>query len=257
MSTKDPHPPPSLIHLSDRRPTPQELPAFAREPAPASEAPPVDAFQALLEPLRSLELGHARVFEELLALARPELKRFQLMPVLERCRTPGGLSELELRALEARLGTHSRRVRRTPWLRAHGYPLAVHVDEEEGGAHPSPADDSGVSSRHALYLLPDGTLGYVEAVVLWKKRDPATVEQALTPIGARRVTAREAVRLFSPHRLLGGLRALLWFDRGCPLDPPEPELEARRARFLELVERLSRASEEHARRVWRLRFDPR
>ncbi|MBM7116605.1 hypothetical protein [Archangium primigenium] len=255
MSTKDPHAPPSLIHLSDRRPTPQELPAFAREPAPASEAPPVDAFQALLEPLRSLEVGHARVFEELLALARPELQRFQLMPVLERCRTPGGLSELELRALEARLGTHSRRVRRTPWLATHGYPLAVRVDE--GGAHRSPAEDSGVSSRHGLYLLPDGALGYVECLVLWKKRAPDTVAPALTPLRARRVTAQEAVGLFPLHRLLGGLRALLWFDRGAPLEPPEPELEARRTRFLELVERLSRATEEHARRVWRLRFDPR
>lgn len=242
---------PPIIHLSDRRPTPRELPAFA-SPPPPEPAPAPDAFQLALEPLRSLEIGQSLLLEQFIALALPSLPHFQLAPVLERVRTPGDGSEEELRALEARLGTYSRRVRQEPWLREHGYPLAVCF--EGGGSSRGRPGDTGVTPRRHLFLLPDGKLGYVEALEWWRKREPGVVATALTPTGARRVTAHEALRLFPLHQLLGTLRAILWFDRANPQQPPDPELEARRRRFLELVNGVSQLVEEYNKRLWRLRF---
>ena len=252
---KDSGEPPSLIHLSDRRPTPLELPAFASEPPAAPEpALPPDVFQVALEPLRSLEIGQALLLEQLLPLALPSLRHFQLAPLIERLRTRGDLSEEALRVLETRLGTYPRRVRQRPWLREPGYPLAVYSGAD--GMDEGRAGDTGMTSWRHLFLLPDGKLGYVETMQGWHKREPGVSAAAQTPTGARRVTAHDAVRLFPLHQILGGLRAILWFDRAHPQLPLDPELESRRQRFLERVKDLSRIADEYNKRLWRLSFPP-
>lgn len=245
--------PPALIHLSDRRPTPRELPAFAGEPPPepAPElAPEEQPFLVATRPVRAFEVGESLLLERLLELARPHLRYFQLGPLIGRVRDPGGLSELELRALESRLGNYSRRVRRMAWLHEPGYPLVVRL--HESGVDRGQAGDRGVSLCRGLYLLPDGRLGYVEGLGPWTKRAPGQSALGFTPTGARRVTAQEAVRLFPFSELLGTLRALLWHDRGAPQQPADPEVEARRARFLELVHAYAQLCEDFNQRLWRL-----
>ncbi|WNG26786.1 hypothetical protein F0U62_24285 [Cystobacter fuscus] len=74
-------------------------------------------------------------------------------------------------------------------------------------------------------------------------------------MNARRIVVLDAVCLFPLHRLIGGLRGLLWFDRGAPQLPPEPGLEARRARFLSLVRDFTQASAVYNERLRQMALD--
>jgi len=71
------------------------------------------------------------------------------------------------------------------------------------------------------------------------------------------IEPEEAVKAFPLQRLMGGLWSILWFDRGHPIHPPEPELEARRNRFMALVKELSKATAAYNERLRRVGWEPR
>ncbi|MFY0576641.1 hypothetical protein ACN28S_21940 [Cystobacter fuscus] len=90
---------------------------------------------------------------------------------------------------------------------------------------------------------------------VWSSEGLDGYESTFTPMNARRIVVLDAVCLFPLHRVIGGLRSLLWFDRGAPQLPPEPGLEARRARFLSLVRDFTQASAVYNERLRQMALD--
>ncbi|EPX56474.1 hypothetical protein D187_007816 [Cystobacter fuscus DSM 2262] len=251
---KDSSEPPPVIYLSDRRPTLKDLPTFKPAGDSASEAPSPDEGLSEAELFQEIEVRQALLLERLIPLAAPAMKHFQLAPLRERLDFPGGSLEARRRALEARLGTHPDKVLREAWLDSPGYPLGMDAGLSVSG-QPRCGAPGGVHLRRSLFLLPDETLAYVEEVGIWSSEGPDGYESTFTPMNARRIVVLDAVCLFPLHRLIGGLRGLLWFDRGAPQLPPEPGLEARRARFLSLVRDFTQASAVYNERLRQMALD--
>ncbi|WNG17242.1 hypothetical protein [Cystobacter fuscus] len=254
MAMKDSSEPPSVIYLSDRRPTLKDLPTVDPHRASASEAPSPDECLSEMELFQEIEVRQALLLERLICLAAPAMKHFQLGPLRERLNLPTGALEARRRALEARMGTHPDKVLREAWLDSPGYPLGVDSGLSVSG-QPRCGPPSGVHLRRSLFLLPDETLAYVEEVGVWSYGGPDGYESTFTPVNARRILGMDAVRLFPPHQLIGGLRSLLWFDRGAPQLPPEPGLEARRTSFLSLVRDFSQATAVYNERLRQMALD--
>lgn len=248
--------PSNVIDLAERRPTPKELPAFAQPAAPAAADPRTDEYWSLMEPFfDGLQALQGQLLSRLIPLALPELKRFQLSTVREHVRRPLGLSEELLLELEARLGSHPARLRKAKWLDAHGYIIGTnHVMRGVENARPG---ETGVILGRDLFLLEDGRLGLVEVVGTWVWKMGLHHYDTLTTVGdAALIEPEQAVMEFPLPRLMGGLRSILWFDRGNPISPPEPELEARRERFMAMVKELSRATTAYNERIRRVGLGP-
>ncbi|HZH79055.1 MAG TPA: hypothetical protein VEY88_23715 [Archangium sp.] len=252
---KDSGKPPSVIHLSDRRETPKELPVFTfTEEETREEARKQEFWSAMGAFEEGLEVLQAGLLSRLIPLALPELKRFQLAPIREAVRRAEGLPEVMLKDLETRLGTYPMRVRQEKWLEARAYAL-VREHSLRGVWDGRPGDTGPLLGRE-LYLLPDGRLGFVEVMGLWRLKGEVDYDCVLTLADAELIEPLDAVRSFPLHRLLGTLRSVLWFDTGHPIEPPEPELEARRTRFMALVGELSKATLSYTERLRRAGLGP-
>jgi hypothetical protein len=232
----------TVIELSDRRPTPKELPAFAGSGASAEEACSKDEFWAAMEPLLDgLQGVQGQLLTRLILLSLPELKRFQRTSIREVVRKSNGLPEEMLRELEARLGTHPARVRKTKWLEESGY--IIGRDYAVRGVENARPGESGMIQGRCLVLLEDGRLGLIELVGTWVWRMGLHHYDTLTTVGdAELIDPVRAVREFPLAGLITSLRSILFYDEDTPLGPPGPELRARRERFMATVKELSRAT---------------
>jgi hypothetical protein len=246
--------PSNVIELSERRPTPKELPAFAPPAVPAVD-PRRDEFWSLMEPFfDGLQMLQAQLLSRLIPLALPELKRFPLSPLREHVRKPFGLPEEELRELELRLGSHPARVRKAKWLDARGYTIGC--DPVLRGVETARPGETGVILGRDLFLLEDGRLGLVQVVGTWVWKMGLSHYDTLTTVGdAALIEPERAVKEFPFPSLLASLQGLLWFDRAS--SPAAPELEARRNRFMALVKELSKATAAYNERLRRVGLEPR
>jgi hypothetical protein len=247
---KDPEKPTSVIDLSDRRPTPKELPAFAPPEPDPEQVRLKEEFWAAMEPFyEGLQVVQGELLTRLIRLVLPELKRTQLLRIREVVRRPGRLSEQQLQDWEARLGTVPARVREARWLDEPAYPLfrepAVRrVDEAQPG-------DSGVIIGRGLYLLVDGRLGLIDLIGKWKIKTDGTYDTFTTIADAQLIDSSQAVREFHLQDLVTTLRYILWNDRGTPLPAEDAEAELRRTRFLATVKDLSKATAAYVDRIRR------
>ncbi len=247
---KDSGKPPSVIHLSDRRETPKELPVFELTDGEVrEEAHKQEFWSAMATFEEGLDGLHAGLLSRLIPLVLPELKRFQLTPIRDVVRECRGLPEVMLKDLETRLGTYPMHVRQERWLEARAFALAR--EHSLRGVWAGRPGDTGPILGRELYLLPDGRLGFVEVMGLWRLKGEVDYDSILTLADAELLEPLEAVRQFPVHRLLSAFQNILWFDRAHALDSPEPELEARRAHFMALVGELSKATVSYTERLRR------
>lgn len=252
--------PAPVIHLADRRPTPKELPAFALPETPVHEDPRADAFWSAMEVFfDGLQTLQAQLLTRLIPLALPELKRLPLLPLRELVCTPWDLPEELSRELEARLGSHPARVRRAKWLDARGCVLGR--DDLVRGVDTARPGETGTILGRELYLLEDGRLGLIDVVGTWVWKMGLHHYDTVTTVGdARIIDAERAVKEFPLPSLVAGLYGILWFElHGASPGPraaQEPELEARRDRFLALVKELSKATSAYNERLRRVGLGP-
>jgi hypothetical protein len=252
---KDSGKPPSVIHLSDRRETPKEIPVFTLTGEESQEeARKQDFWSAMRAFEDGLEALQAGLLSRLIPLALPELKRFQLAPIRDVVRECRGLPEVMLKDLETRLGTYPMHVRQERWLEAHAFALAR--DHNLRGVWNGRPGDTGPLLGRELYLLPDGRLGFVEVMGLWRLKGEVDYDSILTLADAELIEPLEAVRRFPLHRLLSTFQNILWSDRAHTLDSPAPDLEARRHRFTALVAELSKATVSYTERLHRAGLGP-
>lgn len=257
---KDREEPAPVIHLADRRPTPKELPAFALPEASASDDPRKDAFWSAMEVFfDGLQTLQAQLLTRLLPLAVPELKRLPLLSIREIVCNSWDLPEEMSRELEARLGSHPARARRAKWLDARGCVLGK--DDLARGVESARPGESGTILGRELYLLEDGRLGLIDVVGTWVWKMGLHHYDTLTTVGdAQIIDAERAVKEFPLPSLVAGLYGILWFElHGAnpgPQAPPDPELEARRERFLALVKELSKATSAYNERLRRVGLGP-
>lgn len=253
---KDREEPAPVIHLADRRPTPKELPAFARAETPSQEDPRKDEFWSAMEVFfDGLQAIQAQLLTRLVPLALPELKRLPLLPIREVVCKPWGLPEETLHELEARLGSHPARVRKAKWLDARGYPLG-RDDALRGVENARPGETGAILGRE-LYLLEDGRLGLVEVVGTWVWKMGLHHYDTVTTVGdAQLIEADRAVKEFSLPDLVASLQGILWFDRAMSVGPASLDLEARRDRFMALVKELSKATSAYNERIRRVGLGP-
>ncbi|QRO02097.1 hypothetical protein JRI60_25345 [Archangium violaceum] len=246
----------AVIELSDRRPTPKEVPVFVPGEPSAAEASSKNEFWTAMEPLLDgLQGVQGQILTRLIQLALPEMKRFQRSPIREVVRTSDGLPEEMLKELEARLGTHPARVRRTKWLDASGY--IIGRDYAVRGAENARPGESGMIQGRCLVLLEDGRLGLIEVVGTWVWRMGLHHYDSLTTVGdAELIDPVRAVREFPLAGLITSLRSILFYDDATPLGPPGPELLARRERFMATVKDLSKATAAYVERIRRAGIGP-
>ncbi|WP_257450299.1 hypothetical protein [Archangium lipolyticum] len=246
----------AVIELSDRRPTPKEVPVFVPDGPPSAEASSKNEFWTVMEPmLEGLQGMQGQILTRLIHLALPELRRFQRTSIREIIRNSNGLPEEMLRELEARLGTHPARVRRMKWLEASGY--IIGRDYAVRGAENARPGESGMIQGRCLVLLEDGRLGLIEVVGTWVWRMGLSHYDTLTTVGdAELIDPVRAVREFPLAGLITSLRSILFYDDSTPLGPPGPELLARRERFMATVKELSKATAAYVERSRRAGSGP-
>jgi hypothetical protein len=243
--------PSDVDDLSDRRPTPKELPAFAPpEPGPEPDHSRIkDEFWAAMVPFYDgFEQIQAELLTRLIRLVLPDLKRVSMLTIRDVVRKPRGLSEKQLREWESLLGTVPARVREAKWLDEMAYPLE-RVSAVRG-MKDAQKGDSGVISGRALYLLHDGRLGLVELSGLWKKGDNRH-DTLTTFADAELIDTARAVKEFHLHRLMSTLREILWSERGTAQPSEDADREHRRTRFMATVKDLSKAVDEYNNRIRR------
>ena len=252
---KDPEKPSSVIDLSDRRPTPRELPAFAPPEPDPEQVRLKDEFWAAMAPFyEGLQVIQAELLTRLIRLSLPELKRTPLFSVREVVCKPGRLSEKPQRDWEARLGTVPARLREAKWLDEPSYPLLR--DPAVRGIENAQPGDSGVIIGRELYLLADGRLGLIDLSGMWKIKADGTYDTLTTFSDAQLIEPAQAVREFHLHDLVATLRYILWNDRGTPQATENAETQARRTRFLATVKDLSKATTAYVDRIRRAGIGP-
>ncbi len=139
----------SVIDLSDRRPTPKELPAFVESGPAGVEDSGEGALLAAMRPFHDeLLLAEARLLDRLIELTLPELRRLSPPSIRQAVHKLRGMPAKSLRELEARLGTFPERFRSASWLDEPARPLAR--DFSVRGEDEARPDDTGVISGRAL-----------------------------------------------------------------------------------------------------------
>jgi len=252
---KDPEKPSSVIDLSDRRPTPRELPAFAPPEPDPEQVRLKDEFWAAMAPFYDgLQVIQAELLTRLIRLALPELRRTPLFSIREVVCKPGRLSEKQQRDWEARLGTVPARLKEAKWLDEPSYPLLR--DPAVRGIENAQPGDSGVIIGRELHLLADGRLGLIDLTGMWKIKADGTYDTLTTFSDAQLIEPTQAVREFHLHDLVATLRYILWNDRGAPQAAEDAETQARRTRFLATVRDLSKATAAYVDRIRRAGIGP-
>jgi hypothetical protein len=172
---KDPEKPPSVIDLSDRRPTPKELPAFAPPEPDPEQVRLKEEFWAAMEPFyEGLQVIQGELLARLIRLVLPELKRAQCFSIREGVRQSGRLAEKLLREWESRLGTVPARLKDVKWLDEPAYPLIR--DPAVRGIEDAQPGDSGVIIGRELYLLRDGRMGLIDLTGMWRIKPDGTYD---------------------------------------------------------------------------------
>lgn len=248
----------SIIDLSDRRPTPKEVPAFALERVAAEKAVAEDprtlayqeAMKVFHEPPADLE---ALLLRRLLELVLPEMRRYAFPSIRGWLREARSTTQERLVQWEKQLGTRPAQMLREPWMSERAYKIAgLHFLHGMIGAQKG---DSGLVLGAELYLLADGRLARVEPLGHWKlSGEQAT--RSVTSIGhAQLIEPDQATHFFPLAYMVERLRALLWYlPQGEPLAPAGEDLEERRERFVALVQELSRATSVYKQQLRRVAF---
>jgi hypothetical protein len=250
---KDPEKPSSVIDLSDRRPTPRELPAFAPPEPDPEQVRLKEEFWAAMAPFYDgLQVIQAELLGRLIRLALPELKRTQLFSIREV--VCPGRPDKQQRDWEARLGTVPARLREARWLDEPAYPLLR--DPAVRGIENTQPGDSGVIIGRELHLLADGRLGLIDLSGMWRIKTDGTYDTLTTFADAQLIEPAQAVREFHLHDLVATLRYILWNDRGTPQAVEDAETQARRTRFLATVKDLSKATAAYVDRIRRAGIGP-